>query len=95
MKLSFKSIIAVTATFAACNVTLAQGSGYHILNTFHITSNGGWDYIAVSPVTDNIYVSHATQVNILNKNTGDFFSLLIYNNWFGIFKFKINLISHG
>ncbi len=60
----------VSATFAATSV-LAQGSGFHVLNTFHIQSAGRWDYIAVSPVSENIYVSHMTQVNILNKNTGD------------------------
>jgi len=58
-------------TLALPDSTFAQTSGYQVINTFHIQSSGGWDYIAVSPVTDNIYVSHATQVNILNKNTGD------------------------
>ena len=71
MKLTFRSVIASAAAIAMCNAALAQAPGYHILNTFHIPSTGGWDYIAVSPVTDNIYVSHGTQVNILNKNTGD------------------------
>ena len=71
MKLSFKSILALTTALAICNAANAQSSGYHVLNTFHIPSSGGWDYVAVSPVTDNIYVSHGTQVNILNKNTGD------------------------
>ncbi|HEX9513945.1 MAG TPA: YncE family protein [Puia sp.] len=40
-----------------------------VVNTFHIPSAGGWDYIAVNQ--DKIYVSHGTQVNILNKATGD------------------------
>jgi YVTN family beta-propeller protein len=62
--------IAVISIFT-CNIALAQSSGYHVINKFPIASGGGWDYIAVSPVTDNIYVSHSTQVNILNKNTGD------------------------
>ena len=63
--------MALGALLACCNAANAQSSGYHVLNTFHIASGGGWDYIAVSPVTDNIYVSHSSQVNILNKNTGD------------------------
>src|ERR1700733_8042917 len=71
MKRSIKSIIAFTAVLAVCNTTFAQNSGYHVLTTFHIPSSGGWDYIAVSPVTEYLYVSHGTQVNILNKNTGD------------------------
>ncbi len=49
----------------------AQTSGYEVRKTFHIQSGGGWDYIAVSPLSPNIYVSHGTQVNILNKTTGD------------------------
>jgi len=46
-------------------------SGLHVVQTFHIASAGSWDYLAVSPVGNNLYVSHGTQVNILNKNTGD------------------------
>jgi YVTN family beta-propeller protein len=42
-----------------------------IRKVFHIKSSGGWDYLAVSPVNNNLYVSHGTQVNILNKITGD------------------------
>jgi YVTN family beta-propeller protein len=53
-------------------VSLAQStSGFQVVKTFHIVSSGGWDYLAVSPVADLLYVSHGTQVNILNKNTGD------------------------
>jgi len=69
MKTIFRSLIIVAAAMAVSNTLFAQG--YHVLNTFHIASGGRWDYIAVCPVTDNIYVSHMTQVNILNKNTGD------------------------
>jgi YVTN family beta-propeller protein len=42
-----------------------------VVNTFHIASTGGWDYLEVGPVNDWLYVSHGTQVNILNKKSGD------------------------
>jgi len=71
MKRTAKIVITATAMLALCNILYAQQTGYHIVKTFPIASSGGWDYIAVSPVTDNIYVSHGTQVNILNKTTGD------------------------
>ncbi len=67
MKKQFILLFAL-ATFI-CNVN-AQ-TGMHIVNTFHIASPGGWDYLEVSPLNDWIYVSHGTQVNILNKTTGD------------------------
>jgi len=55
------SIIAVSAK--------AQNSEIKISKTFHIASGGGWDYLAVNG--NKLYVSHGTQVNILNKNNGD------------------------
>ncbi len=42
---------------------------YKIVNTFHIASPGGWDYIALNK--GKVYVSHGTQVNILDEKTGD------------------------
>jgi YVTN family beta-propeller protein len=44
---------------------------YHVAKTFHIASAGGWDYIAVGPGNNRLYVSHGTQVNILDETTGD------------------------
>jgi YVTN family beta-propeller protein len=69
MKKTIKVITAAAVMLVSSTGLFAQG--YHVVKTFHIVSDGGWDYIAVSPVTDNIYVAHATQVNILNKATGD------------------------
>jgi YVTN family beta-propeller protein len=46
-------------------------SSHTIINTFHIASAGGWDYLEIGPVNDWLYVSHGTQVNIINKKNGD------------------------
>jgi YVTN family beta-propeller protein len=67
-----KLTLALAAIFIMGSVTNAQSStGLHVVKTFHIASAGGWDYLEVGPVNDWLYVSHGTQVNILNKNTGD------------------------
>ncbi len=66
MKKTFSALallIAVSAT--------AQNAGYSVQKTFHIASNGGWDYITADPNSNRLYVSHGTQVNILDKKTGD------------------------
>lgn len=42
---------------------------YKVVKTYPIASPGGWDYIAVND--GKLYVSHGTQVNILNEETGD------------------------
>jgi len=51
--------------FLSTGVVQAQ----KVNHIYPIASDGGWDYIAVNQ--DKIYVSHGTQVNILNKATGD------------------------
>ncbi len=57
-------------------------TGLHIINTFHIASAGGWDYLELGPVNDWLYVSHGTQVNVLNKKTGD--SVAVLENTTGV-----------
>ncbi|MDH7460185.1 YncE family protein [Chitinophagaceae bacterium 26-R-25] len=54
---------------ALLNNIYAQDKPYHLAKTFHIASAGGWDYLAVN--TNKLYVSHGTQVNVLDKTTGD------------------------
>ncbi len=97
-----KIIYILAAGFVqACgiNSASAQASGYHVLGSFHIASNGGWDYIALNPVSDNLYVSHSTQVNIINKNTGD--SVGVISNTEGVHgiafapEFKKGFTSNG
>jgi YVTN family beta-propeller protein len=67
-----KVILSFWAILMFISVTNAQTTtGLHIIKTFHLASPGGWDYIEVGPVNDWLYVSHGTQVNILNKKNGD------------------------
>ncbi|HLI91995.1 MAG TPA: hypothetical protein VKU83_00210 [Puia sp.] len=44
---------------------------YRITNTFHIKSGGGYDYTTVDPSSNRLYLSHGTQVNVIDKTTGD------------------------
>ena len=67
---------------AIYNCKAQTATGVHLLTTFHIGGAGGWDYLAVQPGSDKLYVSHATQVNIVNKTTGD--SLGIIPNTTGV-----------
>ena len=78
-----KHLVTLTLIFIAIITSYAQSkTGLHIINTFHIASAGGWDYLEIGPVNDWLYVSHGTQVNILNKKTGD--SVGIIENTNGI-----------
>jgi YVTN family beta-propeller protein len=64
-----KIVLICTLLILSKGNLFAQSSGYHLAERFHIKSNGGWDYISVNK--NNLYISHGTQVNILNKKNGD------------------------
>ena len=63
-------VVVTVILFSYSKLGLAQmTSGYKLSKTFKIASGGGWDYIAVND--HKLYVSHATQVNILDASNGD------------------------
>jgi YVTN family beta-propeller protein len=73
--------IALLGTFTT--ISNAQNKAdFKIANTFHIKSAGGWDYLAVCPYNNRLYVSHGGQVNVLDKTTGD--SLGVVSNTLGV-----------
>jgi YVTN family beta-propeller protein len=68
----FPAKIIVLITIILPQILSAQNaSSFHVAKTFHIASSGGWDYIAAGPGNNRLYVSHGTQVNILDETTGD------------------------
>src|ERR1700694_3749919 len=74
----FLIMLLLTSVFSG----LKAQKNFHILKTFHIASPGGWDYISVGPGNNRLYVSHGTQVNILNETTGD--SIGVIENTTGV-----------
>lgn len=69
--ISFLLIIAVGI------VAGQQKSLFHVSSVFHIKSGGGYDYLTVDTASDRLYVSHGTQVNVINKLTGDSIGVVI------------------
>ena len=47
----------------------SQSTSYKLIKSFPIASSGGWDYIVFND--HKLYVSHGSQVNILDANSGD------------------------
>jgi DNA-binding beta-propeller fold protein YncE len=65
--------------FISCLVLMTGGaalkaqtgaSGFKIVNRFHIPGNGGWDYLSVDESTGRIFVSHGTEVNVIDGKDG-------------------------
>ncbi len=83
-KITMLAILAITMS----QISAQKTSGYSLTKTFHIASAGGWDYIAVDENSNRLYVSHGTQVNILDKSTGD--SLGVIANTTGVHGIAFN-----
>jgi DNA-binding beta-propeller fold protein YncE len=77
-----KKLQGLTFIFILASSNLLAQNEFHVINTFHIQSPGGWDYIAIGPGNNRLYVSHSTQVNILDEKTGD--SIGIIENTTGV-----------
>jgi len=78
-----KKNITIIAAICLLNIAAAQDTkSIKLLNSFHIQSDGKWDYLAIEPNSNKLFVSHGTQVNILDKTTGD--SLGVIPNTTGV-----------
>ena len=76
---TFKNVIMKTRWFFSlifiCSVLVfnlkseAQKSEYKLAAVIPLTGDGGWDYLSVDEINRNMFVSHSTQVNVVNLKT--------------------------
>jgi DNA-binding beta-propeller fold protein YncE len=51
--------------------TLAAGaSGYHLINTYKLGGEGGWDYLTLDSASRRLYISRATHVIVIDADSG-------------------------
>jgi len=60
-------LILCCASFAAP----APTGGYSVVKKISVSGQGGWDYLTVDDAARRLYVSHGTQVEILNLDSGE------------------------
>jgi DNA-binding beta-propeller fold protein YncE len=66
-------VLFIFSVFLACNPAHNSGtttSNYKITNRIHLDGDGFWDYLAVDAATDRLFVSHGTQVQVVDLKTG-------------------------
>jgi len=69
-----KIIFSILAIIYSMLCFAQKAHEYRVIKTFHIASSGGWDYLVAHD--KKLYVSHGTQVNILDENSGDSVSFI-------------------
>lgn len=64
--------ILASLALAVCAFTAsAQTTGYHIIKKIAVPGQGSWDYLTVDEGARRLYVSHGTQVEVLDVDSGD------------------------
>src|ERR1700730_1023951 len=48
----------------------ASPTGYHVIGRYPIDGEGGWDYISIDSDARRLYVSHGTQLEVLDADSG-------------------------
>jgi DNA-binding beta-propeller fold protein YncE len=48
----------------------AADSGYHVVNTFKLGGDGGWDYLNLDSSSHRLYISRATHVIVIDADSG-------------------------
>ncbi|TDG36163.1 YncE family protein [Pedobacter changchengzhani] len=89
-----KQLLTITMLIGFVIVANGQKKGtFGILAKYEIKSDGGWDYLTIDQKTNNIFVSHGNQVNVLSKN-GD--SIGVIKNTLGVHGIAIvNAVGKG
>jgi len=62
-------VLVSIAALAALGMPVAGPSGYRETNKVTIPGPTGWDYVTVDSASRRVYVSHATQVEVLDADT--------------------------
>ena len=62
----YSALILVSLTVA----TFQSGTGYHVETRYPVPGNGGWDYVNIDSATRRLYLSHGTEVNVVEADSG-------------------------
>jgi DNA-binding beta-propeller fold protein YncE len=56
--------------FALTAFASAGDSGYHIIKTYKLGGEGGWDYLKLDPDSRRLYISRGTHVIVMDADSG-------------------------
>jgi DNA-binding beta-propeller fold protein YncE len=67
-----KNHLALIIFGASTLVSAASAGGYHLVKEIPISGDGSWDYMTIDPGARRLYVSHGTQVEVLDLDSEQF-----------------------
>jgi DNA-binding beta-propeller fold protein YncE len=73
--MEMKHLYATTARVTLVTLLLialaqAAGAGYHVVETYKLGGEGGWDYLTLDSASRRLYISRATHVIVIDADSG-------------------------
>jgi len=65
--INIKSALIVTSIIVA---TFQASTGYKVETRYPVPGNGGFDYVTIDSAARRLYLSHGTQVDVVNPDNG-------------------------
>jgi YVTN family beta-propeller protein len=62
--------VSMAALLLAAAAVAAAGPGYHIMATYKLGGDGGWDYLTMDATARRLYISRATHVMVVDADSG-------------------------
>jgi len=70
MNYLFSSWRRVAMFILLATLSFAADTGYHIINTYKLGGEGGWDYLTLDSAARRLYISRATHVIVIDADSG-------------------------
>jgi len=64
------SVKGATIALSIAMVSLQGGSGYKLETRYPVPGNGGFDYLTIDSAARRLYLSHSTQVDVVDADNG-------------------------
>jgi DNA-binding beta-propeller fold protein YncE len=63
-------LASITVVIVLAAVTVAAAPGYHVMKTYKLGGEGGWDYLTIDGSARRMYISRATHVMVIDVDSG-------------------------
>jgi YVTN family beta-propeller protein len=63
--------IVLPVIFAFLATSVFAANNYHLLKKISLLGDGNWDYLIVDSSARHVYISHGTEVNVLDADSGE------------------------
>src|SRR6202045_1873233 len=70
MRTKSKWLVSIISLSLAAVAFAAAGPGYHVVATYKVGGDGGWDYLTTDSDARHIYISRGTHVMVIDADSG-------------------------